>query len=79
VKKKIEAGGLFVVNFQKLLLKRGLGRVPARFAAAGPSYFFPMPNPAGVHWDDGLTHLDDGSFYDSALESPETLLIPTEP
>ena len=54
MKKKIEAGGLFVTDFQKLLEKRGLGRVPARFAAAGPSYFFPVPNPAGAHWDNGL-------------------------
>lgn len=80
MKKTIEAEGLFLTDFQKLLVKRGLGQVPNGFAAADPSYFFPMPNLAGFHWDDALmTHWDDGSFHDSAVDSPETLLIPTEP
>ena len=35
-----------------------------------------MPNPAGAHWDDGLTFWDDGSTWDSALTGNVTVLTP---
>jgi hypothetical protein len=38
-----------------------------------------MPNPAGAHWDDGLTFWDDGSTYDSAVESAPILLTSNDP
>jgi hypothetical protein len=38
-----------------------------------------MPNPAGAHWDDGLTFWDDGSTYDSAIDPPPVLLTSAEP
>lgn len=38
-----------------------------------------MPNPAGAHFDDGLTYWDDGSTYDSAMEAPPALIVPPQP
>lgn len=41
-----------------------------------------MPNPAGAHYDDGITRWDDGSRWDSALTSTPTspvLLTPDTP
>lgn len=38
-----------------------------------------MPNPAGAHWDDGLTFWDDGSTWDSAdAPAPEPVLLTSE-
>jgi hypothetical protein len=34
-----------------------------------------MPNPAGAHWDDGLTFWNDGSTWDSASNPPATTLL----
>lgn len=38
-----------------------------------------MPNPAGAHWDDGLTFWDDGSTWDSAATGSDTVLTPVTP
>ncbi len=39
-----------------------------------------MPNPAGAHWDDGLTFWDDGSTWDSAVTpAPAAPLLPSTP
>jgi hypothetical protein len=40
-----------------------------------------MPNPAGAHFDDGLTFWDDGSTYDSATSgspAPDPVLLTSE-
>ena len=38
-----------------------------------------MPNPAGAHYDDGLTFWDDGSTWDSTSEKPDLLLVTNQP
>jgi hypothetical protein len=36
-----------------------------------------MPNPAGPHWDDGITRWDDGSLWsDSSTPAPEAPFLP---
>lgn len=37
-----------------------------------------MPNPAGAHFDDGLTFWDDGSTYDSAITEASTVVLTSE-
>lgn len=38
-----------------------------------------MPNPAGPHWDDGITRWNDGSLWSDGPSAAPELLIPTIP
>jgi hypothetical protein len=38
-----------------------------------------MPNPAGAHWDDGLTFWNDGSTWDSTSAANPVLLVSEKP